>query len=102
VSTQHFSIAVAADHPAFVGHFPGHPVLPGVVLLAEVLAGMERNLGLPVDRLLIRSAKFHAAVAPGSTLAVEVVCGTGIGFTVSCQGTRVASGTIAAGTGGSA
>ena len=106
MSAQHFSITVAADHPAFDGHFPGHPVLPGVVLLAEVLAGVERTLGLPMDRILIRSAKFHAPVAPGSILAVELddVAGTGLGvaFTVSCEDRRVASGTISAGAGGSA
>ena len=29
---------IAADHPALPGHFPGHPIVPGVVLLDEVLA----------------------------------------------------------------
>jgi 3-hydroxymyristoyl/3-hydroxydecanoyl-(acyl carrier protein) dehydratase len=95
LDSHDFSITVAADHPAFVGHFPGHPVLPGVVLLAEVLAGVERCLGLPMDRIMIRVAKFHAPVAPGATLAVELVQGNGIAFTVSRDGTRVASGTIA-------
>lgn len=97
MSAQSFSVAVAADHPAFAGHFPGHPVLPGVVLLAEVIAGAERLLKVPMNRILIRSAKFHAAVAPGSTLLVEIVRGTSIGFTVSCEGTRVASGTLTVG-----
>jgi 3-hydroxyacyl-[acyl-carrier-protein] dehydratase len=95
LSPHHFTIAVAADHPAFAGHFPGHPVLPGVVLLAEVLAGVEAGLGLPMDRIQIRSAKFHAPVLPGSTLTVELVPGSVIGFTISCGSTRVASGSIA-------
>ena len=31
------ALNVAADHPAFGGHFPGSPVLPGVVLLDDAL-----------------------------------------------------------------
>ena len=27
-------LAVARDHPAYEGHFPGQPILPGVVILA--------------------------------------------------------------------
>jgi 3-hydroxymyristoyl/3-hydroxydecanoyl-(acyl carrier protein) dehydratase len=95
LASHDFFITVAADHPAFVGHFPGHPVLPGVVLLAQVLAGVERCLGLPMDRIVIRVAKFHAPVAPGATLAVQLIQAGGISFTVSCGETRVASGTIA-------
>lgn len=92
---RRFTIEVASDHPAFEGHFPGHPVLPGVVLLAEVVAGVERCLGLPMDRIMIKVAKFHAPVAPGSSLAVELVPGSDIAFSISCGATRVASGSIA-------
>jgi 3-hydroxyacyl-[acyl-carrier-protein] dehydratase len=33
---------VAATHPALPGHFPGHPIVPGVVLLDHVLAALVR------------------------------------------------------------
>lgn len=99
LSSHTFSLDIGTAHPAFDGHFPGHPVLPGVVLLAEVLAGVERCLGKPADRILIRSAKFHAPVAPGSTISVQLVSGEGeggaIAFTASCNDTRVASGILA-------
>jgi 3-hydroxymyristoyl/3-hydroxydecanoyl-(acyl carrier protein) dehydratase len=94
LGSHRFTFDATAAHPAFAGHFPGHPVLPGVVLLAEILAGAERCLGVPMDRILIRVAKFHAPVLPGSTLAAELVVGNGIVFTISCGGTRVASGTL--------
>lgn len=95
MDVHRFTIEAAADHPAFEGHFPGHPVLPGVVLLAEVIAGVERCLGLPMDRLTMKVAKFHAPVAPGSRLDVELVPGNDIAFSISCGGARVASGSLA-------
>ena len=91
---RRFTIEVAADHPAFDGHFPGHPVLPGVVLLAEVVDGAERLLGLPMDRLVIRVAKFHAPVSPGASLEVELQCGRDIDFAIACGTTRIASGSL--------
>jgi 3-hydroxymyristoyl/3-hydroxydecanoyl-(acyl carrier protein) dehydratase len=89
-----FTVEVADDHPAFAGHFPGHPVLPGVVLLDEVVAGAERHLGRPVGELLLKVAKFHAPVRPGARLAVELAGSGPVAFTVSCDGVRVASGTF--------
>ena len=35
MDAHRFTVEVPAGHPAFEGHFPGHAVLPGVVLLAE-------------------------------------------------------------------
>jgi len=93
---RRFTLEVAADHPAFNGHFPGHPVLPGVVLLAELVTAAERLLGLPMDRLMIKVAKFHAPVAPGASLDIELTPGRDIGFAISCGTTRVASGSLAA------
>ncbi|MET0335066.1 MAG: hypothetical protein ABW190_12400 [Rhizobacter sp.] len=65
------SVFIPPDHPAFAGHFPGQPLLPGVSLLAEVLEAVMRDPALaaqagPTPRL--GAAKFLAPVRPGSTL----------------------------------
>ena len=63
------SFSIAPDHPCLDGHFPGHPLVPGVVLLDEALSriGAHFRCG-PLARL--QSIKFLAPVLPGD--AVEV------------------------------
>ncbi len=66
---------VPADHPAFAGHFPGQPLLPGVSLLAEVLEAVcadapARAWVGPQPRL--GAVKFLAPVRPGTDLTVRV------------------------------
>jgi len=69
-------LPIAADHPAFPGHFPGKPILPGVVLLDAVLhavrgapAGSAAAGGAAVWQIL--TAKFHNVVRPADVLTLE-------------------------------
>lgn len=67
-------VHIPFDHPAFAGHFPGQPLLPGVSLLAEVLEAVLQDPALaaqvgPTPRL--GAAKFLAPVRPGTTLSLE-------------------------------
>lgn len=60
---------VAADHPALPGHFPGYPIVPGVVLLDEALAVIDRAFGITPPLRLLR-VKFMAPVGPGEEVTV--------------------------------
>lgn len=89
-------LTIPADHPALAGHFPGMPVVPGVVLLDEALHAIGTALGTDLSACRIASAKFLSPVLPGQ--AVEVlhdVDGAGaIRFALMHDGRKVASGVV--------
>lgn len=68
------AVAIAADHPSFAGHFPGHPILPGVALLAEVMEAVRADregaaaLG---DAPRLGAVKFVAPCLPGDALRID-------------------------------
>ncbi len=86
-------LAIAADHAVFPGHFPGAPVVPGVVLLAQVLDAADQWLGAAVHPVRLRQVKFPAPWLPGmsaqATLEHE---GTQLRFTVASAGQTLALG----------
>jgi 3-hydroxymyristoyl/3-hydroxydecanoyl-(acyl carrier protein) dehydratase len=81
---------VPANHPAFAGHFPGRPIVPGVMLLDRLLS----FIGTPCD---IASAKFLSPAGPGETLEFEWQAqpSGAIRFDVACGVRTVATGTLA-------
>lgn len=89
-------LPIAADHPAFAGHFPGTPILPGAVLLDEALRIIELDRSLDLTRWQVVAAKFLSMVCPGEALAVEhssPASGT-IHFTVRADGRTALAGTL--------
>ena len=57
-------LAVDAGHPVFAGHFPGEPIVPGVMLLEWVLREAAPLLGRATEQLRIREAKFLEPLKP--------------------------------------
>lgn len=85
-------VAIPHDHPAFAGHFPGHPVLPGALLLAHALQALE-TAGISTSRCEISSAKFFSPVTPGEPIRLgwEALPGKPMRLEMSVHGRRVAS-----------
>ncbi|HKX44410.1 MAG TPA: hypothetical protein VJO99_24850 [Burkholderiaceae bacterium] len=69
------SLQIAHDHPAFAGHFPGQPLLPGVSLLAHVLeaALADPQFAPRIGRApRLANAKFLAPVRPGDRIEIRL------------------------------
>lgn len=86
---------VPHDHPSLPGHFPGRPVVPGVVLLDRAIAMLEAELGAGAWRL--PQVKFVQPLLPGetATVAVEPLAAGRYRFRVSRGETLLAHGEIA-------
>ncbi len=83
------SFCIPADHPSLPGHFPGRPVVPGAVLLDEVLAC------LPPGAALL-TAKFTAPVLPGQwvSVAARAAAPGCVAFACTIEGRPVLHGTV--------
>ncbi len=76
---------VSGNESLFEGHFPGHPIFPGVIIIealaqtAGVLVGKTlESQGLDVSQkvvyfMSIDNAKFRKPVVPGDCLVLEVI-----------------------------
>jgi acyl-coenzyme A synthetase/AMP-(fatty) acid ligase len=90
---------IPVDHPVFAGHFPGQPLMPGALLVAEVLEAVH---GVPAlaarigAQPTLAAAKFLAPVRPGSTIVIDLIPETGasrgLRFEVRCGDVVAVSG----------
>jgi acyl-CoA synthetase (AMP-forming)/AMP-acid ligase II len=100
---------VPADHPVFAGHFPGQPLVPGALLVSQVLEAVH---GVPAlaarigTQPTLAAAKFLAPVRPGSTLLIDLIPETGasrgLRFEVRCGEVLAVSGRWTPSAGGGA
>jgi len=87
---------VPADHPALAGHFPGRPIVPGVVLLDRAILFAEQLLAIPASAWQVGNAKFFSPVGPGEllTFALQTKASGAISFTVKTAERDIASGSL--------
>jgi|HubBroStandDraft_1064217.scaffolds.fasta_scaffold06681_6 3-hydroxyacyl-[acyl-carrier-protein] dehydratase len=96
MSQHSVTLRIAPDHPSLAGHFPGHPIVPGVVLLDETLQAIERLQGAEEAWWHIGAVKFHHVVAAGEQLQLTFEWPTDapVHFELHSGRTLVASGTL--------
>ena len=84
-------ICIDAHHPVFDGHFPGRPIVPGVMLLDHAQQAIEADTGLILRGLA--AVKFLSAAVPGDALTLDhESTDGGVRFTIRCGERVVASG----------
>ncbi|MBT9567664.1 MAG: hypothetical protein IV085_05140 [Thiobacillus sp.] len=96
MSEATLELSIAADHPAYAGHFPGQPILPGVVLLDAALHSLAAVAGAATGCSQVKSVKFLSSVLPGEalTLHYSAAPGGGFRFDIRAHARAVASGVI--------
>lgn len=96
---------VTANEPHFTGHFPGLPVMPGVLVVealaqtAAVMVGVAEGFedrGVMVYFMGIDGAKFRRKVVPGDTLELHVETLRGGGKVWRFRGRATVGGELAA------
>jgi 3-hydroxyacyl-[acyl-carrier-protein] dehydratase len=91
-------ITAPLDHPCYSGHFPGNPIVPGVLLLDLIVERLER--GAP---RVLGSVKFHRALLPGEDFVLRFRS-AGAQLTFRCErppsreGALIAEGSLSFGT----
>jgi 3-hydroxymyristoyl/3-hydroxydecanoyl-(acyl carrier protein) dehydratase len=68
-------LCVDAGHPSLEGHFPDHPVVPGVLILDAVLAAVEQLPGLRQPLRRLPQVKFLQPLLPGQAATIELAAG---------------------------
>jgi uncharacterized membrane protein/3-hydroxymyristoyl/3-hydroxydecanoyl-(acyl carrier protein) dehydratase len=90
----HAQVCIAPDHPSLAGHFPGQPLVPGVLLLEQVAIALRAWRGQRLARVI--EAKFMVPLLPAESaeLLLEERGAGRIGFQIRRDGALLARGMI--------
>jgi 3-hydroxyacyl-[acyl-carrier-protein] dehydratase len=89
-----FAVTVPADAPWFEGHFPGAPVLPGVVQIGLVQEAASRRDARPRRIEAILRLRLRAPVGPGDELRLRLRGADHIRFEIRRDHQLVAKGEV--------
>lgn len=70
--THERSVTIAPDHPSLAGHFPGHPVVPGVLVMDEVIETLREHCGRDLIVTGLPSVKLSTPLLPGERLLIDI------------------------------
>jgi 3-hydroxyacyl-[acyl-carrier-protein] dehydratase len=83
-------LRIASTHPALPGHFPGSPIVPGVVLLDRIAAALEQD-GARLARIGV--VKFLTPLKPDEDATLAIVRdGVRVTFRIDRDGTPILRG----------
>jgi 3-hydroxymyristoyl/3-hydroxydecanoyl-(acyl carrier protein) dehydratase len=84
----------ALNHPCGAGHFPGNPIIPGALLLDEVLSCIATDLDIDDCSWRVKSAKFPQPARPGDKVHINYTRAANgeIRFECSVSNNKVMSG----------
>ena len=95
---------VTFNEPFFQGHFPGHPIMPGVLIVEAMaqtggvllLGALEEPQSKVVYFMSLDAVKFRRPVVPGDQLRMEIEILQNRGRTVKLRGKALVEGQVAA------
>jgi len=95
---------VSFNEPFFQGHFPGHPIMPGVLIVEAMaqtggvllLGALDDPQSKVVYFMSLDGVKFRRPVLPGDQLRMEIDILQNRGRTVKLKGVALVDGQIAA------
>jgi 3-hydroxymyristoyl/3-hydroxydecanoyl-(acyl carrier protein) dehydratase len=96
MSVASLPLPLAHDHPAYAGHFPGMPIMPGVVLLDEALHAIGQAMNADLSSCRINAVKFLSPLKPGEPVRVdyEALATGAVRFDIVSGERKVATGSV--------
>ncbi|MEY2697210.1 MAG: hypothetical protein RL333_1348 [Pseudomonadota bacterium] len=95
MAEQSHGFEVPNNHPALEDHFPGNPLVPGALILDQVLLGCEIFAMKPINDLALKEIKFKSPLRGGEKALVTYLDSpVGIRFKVWVEAREIASGIV--------